>query len=284
MGKHYVPKFYLRGFAPADRFSIFDKIDQRWFYSQPKSVAHEVDLWPDELETFVTESIEEPAKDVIDRLRNKLSVTEPDRYVLARYIAFLWKRVPAGRDRVRGHTPLVAETVRKELNVELDEMAREDKTLVSLVERRRAEINAYIEQIKLEKPTALWHGSLKVESSLNVGEGIAGMTWQVLHTVEPRYLTSDNPVFFFQNDGVGNVTSELTLPLSSTATLIGIRHSRELPLHGMAKEPLVREINRRTVSNATRYIFSERVEPWMNTFLLKSDHKLIRGLFHPSVR
>ncbi|MCE3606571.1 DUF4238 domain-containing protein, partial [Massilia sp. P8910] len=207
MGKHYVPKFYLRGFTQADRFAVFDKEARRWFYSQPKSVANEVDLWPDELEAHVTKNIEEPAKEVIELLRKKAMVTQEERHRLAHYITFLWKRVPAGRKRVRDYTPAVADQVKDELNIALDELVREDGTVVELVEQRRTEIASYIEKIKLERPASIWHGSLTVESEIGVGQGIAGMNWTVLHTSEPRYFASDNPVFFFQNDGVGNVTS-----------------------------------------------------------------------------
>lgn len=281
MGKHYVPKFYLRGFARADRFTVFDKDAQRWFESQPKSVAHEVDLWPDEVETFVTETIEDPAKEVIDLLRNKQSATEEERHRLARYIAFLWKRVPAGRNRVRGHTPAVADQIRDELDAALDAIARNDESSTELVELRRVEIAAYIEKVKLERPASLWHGSLTVEPGLDIVNAIAGMKWRVLHTNGPRYLASDNPVFFFENDGVGNITSELTLPLSSSAALVLIRVTGDFPLHSQATDRQVREINRRTAFNASRYIFAEKVEPWMNAFLLKTNHELTRRTFHP---
>ncbi|MCE3605418.1 hypothetical protein LXA47_17675, partial [Massilia sp. P8910] len=74
---------------------------------------------------------------------------------------------------------------------------------------------------------------------------------------------------------------ELTLPLSSCASLVGIRGAASLPLHSMATDRQVREINRRTASNASRYLFAERVEGWMDTFLLKSKHELTRRAFHP---
>lgn len=280
MGQHYVPKFYLRGFARGDRFFVFDKKLRKWFQSQPKSVANEINLWPDELEVYVTKNIEEPAKNVIEKLRNKLLVNEEERYALARYIAFLWKRVPAGRERVRCHTPLVAESVRQELHATLDAIASEDDTKAELVGRRRGEIDAYIEKIKLERPAWLWHSSLTVDSGLDLGRGIVEMNWRVLHTDEPRYLASDNPVFFFEADGVGNATSELTLALSSTAALVGTHPNQNLPLHCVATESAVREINRRTSSNTSRYVFSEHVEPWMQTFLLKGHHVLTRRAFH----
>jgi hypothetical protein len=65
MGKHYIPQFLLRGFTHEGRLHVFDKAKVQWFRSQPKSVANERDLWPDEVETFITEEVEGPARDAI---------------------------------------------------------------------------------------------------------------------------------------------------------------------------------------------------------------------------
>jgi hypothetical protein len=99
MGKHYIPQYLLRGFTSEGKLFVFDKVDARWFSSQPKSVANEADLWPDEIETYITETVEEPARHAIERLRQKQELSEQDRLSLARYIAFLWKRVPVHRQR-----------------------------------------------------------------------------------------------------------------------------------------------------------------------------------------
>lgn len=264
MGKHYIPQFLLRGFTHEGGLHVFDKARVQWFRSQPKSVANERNLWPDEVETFITEEVEGPARDAIERLRRRESLAEQDRSMLARYIAFLWKRVPAGRDRFLSSIPEVAEAVRREL---IPKLASEDQ---------RIKANAFIDKNIADPPATLWHESMRTEFKRDVEGTIARMSWQILHTNEPSYLASDHPVFFFAADGIGRPTSELTIPFSSRAALICRHAAGNTPLHMDAQPYQVREVNRRTVFNATRFIFAETKERWMTDFVTKA-HTPARG-------
>lgn len=264
MGKHYIPQFLLRGFTHEGALHAFDKARTQWFRSQPKSVANERDLWPDEVETFITEEVEGPARDAIERLRQRESLTEQDRWALARYIAFLWKRVPAGRDRFLNNIPGVAEALRREL---IPKLANEEL---------RIKANAYIDKNIADPSAALWHESMRTEFKRDVEGTIARMSWEILHTKEPRYLSSDHPVFFFSTDGIGRPTSELTIAFSSRAALICRHGGGNIPRHTDAQPRQVREVNKRTVSNATRFIFSETRESWMTDFVEKA-HLPARG-------
>jgi hypothetical protein len=268
MGKHYVPQYLLRGFTHDGKLAVYDKVRAKWFLSQPKSVANEADLWPDDIETFITETVEDPARDAIERLRQKLQLTTQERLALARYIAFLWKRVPAGRERFLNHTPNVAEEIRRDLNSRLAS------------EEQRLKANIYIDKIIQDRPAALWHSSMRTEFKRDVVGAIASMQWTVLHTNDPSYLASDNPVFFFASDGLGRPTSELTIPFSSRATLVGRNSAGNIPLHDNAHPYQIREINRRTVFNATRFIFAEATQPWMASFVTKANAP-VRGVLFP---
>lgn len=268
MGKHYVPKFLLRGFTEEGKLSVYDKVRAQWFSSHPKSVANEADLWPDEIETFITESVEEPARRVIEQLRQKLPLTPQDRTALSRYIAFLWKRVPAGRTRFLNSTPQVAEEIRRDLNARLSS------------EEQRLTANRYIDEIIAEPPLALWQTSMGEEFKRDVEGTISRMDWTVLHTDRTSYLASDNPVFFFAADGIGRPTSEMTIPFSSRAALIGRNAAGNMPLHVNAHPYQVREINRRAVFNATRFIFAQATLPWMMDFVTKT-HAPARGILFP---
>ena len=266
MGKHYIPQFLLRGFTHEGALHVFDRAAAQWFRSQPKSVANERDLWPEEVETFITEEVEGPARDAINRLRRRESLTEQDRSTLARYIAFLWKRVPAGRGRFLSNIPEVAEAVRRDL---IPKLASEDQ---------RIKANAYIDKNIANPPAALWHESMKTEFKLDVEGTIARMDWQIVHTNAPSYLASDHPVFFFAADGIGRPTSELTIPFSSRAALICRHAAGHTPLHIDAQPYQVREVNRRTIFNATRFIFAETKEHWMVDFVKKPHAPVRTGL------
>jgi len=266
MGKHYVPQFFLQGFTRHGRFLVFDKTKTKWFPSQPKSVANEGDLWSDEIETFVTENIENPANHAIEQLRNRLQLSPQDREALARYIAFLWKRVPANREQFNGNIPEVSERIRAELNLTL-------KTA-----NQKAVANAYIDKLIAERPPELWQASIRTGFTRDVPGAITNMQWQVLHTDDQLYLASDNPLFFFRSDGIGQPTSEITLPLGSRSALVGHNRSRGGPLHLDASPCHVKEINRRTVSKAMRFIFAEEQLPWMTPFVEKK-HQPDKGAF-----
>ena len=264
MGKHYVPQFLLRGFTLEGRVHVFDRLTTEWFRSQPKSVANERNLWPDEVETFITEQVEQPAQNSIERLRQRDVLTERDRLALGRYIAFLWKRVPAGRERFLNNLPKVAEALRRDL---IPKLVSKDL---------RMKANAYIDRAIAEPSTAFWHESMKTEFRRDVAGVIAGMSWEILHTNEPSYLSSDHPVFFFSSDGIGHTTSELTIAFSSRAALV-CRYGTVGEFHHKDAQPYqVQEINRRTVHNATRFIFSETADPKVTAFVIDA-HTPARG-------
>ena len=50
MGHHYVPRFYLRGFAHDERIWAYDKESGRHFPTQVKSIANETGMYSDDLE------------------------------------------------------------------------------------------------------------------------------------------------------------------------------------------------------------------------------------------
>lgn len=263
MGKHYIPQFLLSGFTEEGRLFVFDKVRAQWFASQPKSIANEGDLWPDETENFVTENIENPAQHAIEQLRGRHQLTAPDRHALARYIAFLWKRVPANREQFLNALPEVGERIRRDLNQ-------------TLKVEQRVIANKHIDKLIAERPAALWQASIQAGFRRDVPGAIVGMQWQVIHADEPSFFASDNPVFFFRTDGIGRSTSELTLPFSSRAALVGRYALGDRPLHVSAQSSQVKEINRRTVSKATRFVFAQTKQPWMMPFLLKV-HEPARG-------
>lgn len=258
MGKHYIPQFLLGGFTHEGRLHVFDKLITQWFRSQPKSVANERNLWPDEVETFITEQVEQPAQDAIERLRQRESLNERDRLALGRYIAFLWKRVPAGRERFLNSLPEVAEALRRDL---IPRLVSDDL---------RLKANAYIDKAIADRSTVFWHESMKAEFRRDVAGVIARMSWEILHVSEPSYLSSDHPVFFFPTDGIGRVTSELTIAVSSRAALVCRYAAGGSVLHKDAQQYQVHEINRRTVHNATRFIFSEIADPKVRAFLTET--------------
>jgi hypothetical protein len=276
MGHHYLPQFYLRGFADGNTVWVHDRKDRRSFPSQPKAIANENRLYSEELEQHLANEVEEPANSAIKTLRDRQSLTSDQRIALAHYIVSLWKRVPGGRSRVYASVPDIAESVRQELHTQLDAATVLSPELELLAAARKSQVSEIIEKFKEDPPAELWHQNLARESSPGVVEALLSMQWRVLVSEKNEYLTSDNPVFFFQHEGIGRPSSELTLPLSSSVLIWASRQQSSGPFYLPASRPAIRALNRRVVFNSTRYVFSNRSEPWMLPFVCKTDHVLSR--------
>lgn len=276
MGHHYIPKYYLSGFTSGTTIWAHDRLERRSFASQPKSVANETDMYPNGVEEYLGSSVEDPAKNAIEKIRQFQEITELDRKAIARYIVSLWKRVPAGRERVAALIPEVAVSVRNDIHAELTKAALSYPHLADRAEARKVEIDQVIEKYKVDKPSKIWNQSLAKEETEDLHEILLSMNWRFLHTENKQLLTSDNPVFFFRQEGIGAPNSELTLPFSSNVALWANRNPSNTSAYLQAAPAAIRELNRRVVSNATRFVYSAKDERWILPFVCKMEHNLTR--------
>ena len=83
MGHHYLPQFYLRGFADGNTVWVHDRLERRSFPSQPKSIANENKLYSDEIEQHLANDVEDPAKPATEALRNSQALDSNQRSALA---------------------------------------------------------------------------------------------------------------------------------------------------------------------------------------------------------
>lgn len=113
---------------------------------------------------------------------------------------------------------------------------------------------------------------------------ICAMTWRFgVSKGESRYLASDNPLFLFEGRGIGRPESEISFPISSDKILVA---NWESPLRVDCEyvdvgQNFVKELNRRTVQSATRFIFYHRKESWVATLTQKSKLQLNRVIWNP---
>ena len=103
---------------------------------------------------------------------------------------------------------------------------------------------------------------------------LSQMTWRFFTCEKPNaFLTNDNPVFIFKHIGIGNKYSELTFPISSYITLWATwRYIDEG--YFPANNHVIKEINRRTASEATRFIYFSKNRDWVVTLANKKEHPL----------
>ena len=277
MGNHYLPQFYLRGFSRDGALWAHDRKESRSFKSQPKAVANENAMYPPELEQLLANQIEDPAKSAIEAARAHQELSQPQREALARYIAALWRRVPLGRARALSHVPGLVAEVRDELCGGLDAAAGDDPTLLALAREKKAWVAGYLATYENDRGEDLWHLTLGEPASERVIESLLSMRWTFLVDPGRGFITCDNPVFFFEEEGIGSPSSELSLPFSSDVALWATRQGHDpCGRFRNARKEDVRQLNRRSAHNADRFIYTECNQPWMLRFACKGSYTLSR--------
>jgi hypothetical protein len=232
-------------------------------------------MYSEEVESYLANDVEHPALPAIAKVRDRQPLSDGQRTVLAKYIIALWKRVPKARTRVLNLIPRVADEVAQELNAGMQKLVEQDPSLAERAATRRMEIAAAIEREKANPDPTIWERSLRSPTDAHVVGALLSMNWLFLYTGD-QFLTSDNPVFLFEHEGIGKPTSELSFPLSSSVALWATRAPcRNMQYHPVSPSAL-REINRRTVYNAVRFVYARTNEPWILPFTLKREKRLTR--------
>ena len=275
MGHHYLPQHYLLGFAEESKLWGHDVTASRSFPTQVKSIANETEMYTEELERHLANIVEGPAQDAIDRVRRRIRLRDDDRELLANYIIAMWKRVPAGRNRVAGHIPQLAETLRVQIGQQLDAIAAAEPDLAGNAITRKAEVDQIIASYKENPPDYFWHHTLKSGATPRTVQALLSMDWCFLVSPGEHFIACDNPVFFFQSEGIAADQSELSMPLSSEISLWATRANSNRPQYFTTQRSIVLELNRRSAHNAQRFLYTRDKSPWLLDFAQK-PHRLHR--------
>lgn len=279
MGDHYIPRYYLKGFSQNKGSTIYayDKAEQRCFKTQVKSIANEIEFYSPGIENYLANTIEGPANGVLKKIRERSEISPKDKQTLSAYMTCMMKRVPKGKAKLKELAPGVAETVRQEFGSLLDAIAATQPEKNELIQKRRAEIGNIIDTYAKNPPIEIWLSNIPPEKSPRVFAALRSMTWRFLTFDEyPAFLTSDNPVFFFESMGIGNPESEVTFPISSHIVLWATWRPSLKEGYFQTSSQVVKELNRRTCSAATRFVFHTHMEDWVLPLLIKDKWQLNR--------
>lgn len=279
MGDHYVPQYYLSGFSPDGRsIWVYDKVQERKFGTQIKSIANENSFYSPEVENYLANCVEGPANGVLKKIRQKEAITQRDKETLSAYMVCMMKRVPQGRSRVKKFAPSVANRIGAKIDEKLKNATIAEPSRAEFFEKRWAEVQEVLERFSRELPKEIWLTNIPPERSPQTLAALSRMTWRFFVSDRgPSFLTSDNPVFYFTTLGIGRPQSEVTFPISSTIALWATWRQDIDEVHFIpAKESVVKELNRRTASLATRYMFHSKNEPWVLSLLTRATWRLNR--------
>jgi len=279
MGDHYVPRYYLNGFSKdgGKTIWVYDKKDRRKFSTQVKSIANETSFYSPEVEQYLANSVEGPANNVLEKIRERAKITTVDKKILSAYMTCMMKRVPRGKQRLKELAPSVAEKVEADVDKRLNVAASEQPERLEFIEKRRTEIREIIDRFSVEPPKEIWLTSMPPEKSPRILAALSRMTWRFFTFDKyPAFLTSDNPVFYFTSMGIGNPESEVTFPVSSHIALWATWRLDLEEGYFETNTQVVKELTRRTASFATRYAFHSIDVEWVLPILNKGRWQLNR--------
>lgn len=277
MGHHYIPQYYLKGFASPsdDMIWVYEKGGSLKFPANIKKIAQKTNYYSTEVERYLTKEIENPANSVIKKIRDRKQLTQSEKVKLAIYMVVMLKRVPQSKIRMKKMAPAVAQSLQQKWDKKISKSILENPSQTDLFEKGRAEIKAYLEKYLKNIPKDIWLELITPEKTPNIVKVIPQMTWLFLTCEKfPAFLTCDNPVFYFQSIGIGKPESEITFPISSNIVLWATWRSDIQEGYSPIKNQAIKEINRRTATNATRFIYHARDEDWIPRFINKQEHQL----------
>ncbi len=279
---HYVPRLYLKGFA--------DKTDSSfiWVYERGRSYnpghkpgkhnpyrrslrlagaeqdfyAYQTRAGSTDFDTYenLLEQLEKPANQVLAKIRSRQTITKKEKQVFAAYISMLIKRVPRYRDRADEQWPEIVDEFESSAQIlqQLDQheakLTSNDTNQIARIQQLRAQYQRLMLEYRAGIPMDIVLATIIQMGQLP--QVLYGMKWQFL--VAPSgfdYVTSDNPVFYFEQIGLAKEYSELTFPISSEIAL-ATSWSKDVQEGFFPALPLaVMEINQRTISAATKQVY-----------------------------
>lgn len=279
MGHHYLPQYYLKGFTETNDNILwaYEKGTGENFNTQIKSLANITDFYSQDTEQYLANNIEDPANAVLDKIRSRHLINDDDKNTFAEYMAVMWKRVPRAKEDLKKMAPRLADGIAKKLNADLNQIISEKPQKTEFIEKRRKEIDDILSIYATNPPKDIWLENIPPERTPRIVEAIKTMTWSFWEfNQKPVFFTCDNPIFYFTGMGVGKRDSEISFPISSHIVLWATWRV-DLPRKFIkASTQIVKEFNRRTADNASRYIFHSRAENWIEPFIKKGHWKLNR--------
>lgn len=281
MGHHYVPRRYLRAFEVPEKpgfLWMYDKESHRFIMTPIASVAQQRGFYDPETEEKLNVSVEGPAHSALDKLVRDEMLTTDDRRAVATYLAVMIMRVPAQRRRARDMFPSTVDEVVGKWRGMVEELANEPSTDPELVERRRSELEIVRIKFLNEPPDDVVSLMRSPWPSEGLVDAVDSMAWRLLRA--PRnnpFVTSDNPAFHFESLGVGRVQSELSFPLTPSLALLANWQGPRGSIERLNPVPsIVKEINRRAVFGAERFIFSDSCRKWIGVLAASDNRRLAR--------
>lgn len=287
---HILPELYLKGFVinPGEPFIWVYKKGAEYKPGRGKLTnnpfkdsigrqtvrdfyAYPIGQGSRDFETYenLLEKLEKPADRIFKKLRSFNPITANDKQTFCLYLAQMLKRVPAYREKLGSIAAKIA------ADYELpDEAIRRFNWPDTEGTRKKAKSIAWRISQQKEFPTQTHLKTLYSITSSPIIDVLAQMSWRYFTApYDHLFLTGDNPVFFTKRIGLNKLDSEVSFPISRSVCLVA-SNRRYAETFTEASTQIVKELNRRTASSASSYLYSPQCEEWIVSLLNKEQHIL----------
>jgi len=291
---HYIPKFYLEGFIdPHNRpyLWVYEKGNKKIIKATSKDIAVEKHYFSflmldgernsDTLENVMAE-IERNSAPIFKKIIRGQSLSKEDKAYFATFLAFMMIRVPNFRKNIEN---AIGELMKRISMVSASNRRAFEAMIKRYEKDTRKKINMPIEELR--KWVLEGEYDIKANPELALGMALSttrelfpvflGMKWTFVRaTDEYKFLTSDNPLFYcdpthdpnsFYGVGLINKNVEVTFPIFKDLALFASWKDRGTYIQG--KNRLVKDINKRTILAASRFVFSSGKSDDINKLVQK---------------
>lgn len=287
MGKHYVPQYLLRKFESPDKPGFVwqhAKSGSPPILVQIAQAAQEKNFYGPETEKRLTNEVENPANAVMGKIHGDEALSPQDRTDLARYVGTMIRRTPFHRQWAASLTdqvmPKALETTSNAARELVPRIAAQNGHGQEWIAERMAQIEQTIKGYAKKLPNFVVKQRNDPFPSDVIVAALLDMTWRIVRSAGPQFfIISDNPACFFRWEGYGlaGEETEIVLPLSPRLCLHGCRQRAAMDYAYVdATQKIIREINKRIVSQATRFVYAPERPVWLPPLLARSDLGVMR--------
>ena len=234
MGNHYIPRYYLKGFTEtqdSDLIWVFDKDLNKSYQANITNVAQENHFYSPSTESYLSDIIEDPANKVIEKIRSESQYSTEDKWDLAKYMSVLLKRVPNSRE------------LSKKWH---EEITQSHDIIIDALEKKA-------------EHQFIWEKVLPPEMTPDIALVLFMMKWDILvYDNSSIFFTSDNPIYYPANLGLGDPSAEVTFPISTNIALFASWDEKLHDEYRTIDESIALDVNKRTEFSSTRFLYFSR--------------------------
>jgi len=290
---HYIPVFYLKGFIdPYNKPYIwaYEKGNSRIIKATAENLAVKEHYYsfptPDgekDTETFeyMLHAVENTTAPVIRKIKNNESLSDQERADFSLFLGIMMTRVPGYRQKVEKMTADFIRRMNKFmacnpeiLKAEIEKWEEDsgEKMDIPIEDLRKFIID---DEYNIEIKPYFSLGFVRLANDF--APIFFNMKWAFYRATDDyKFVTSDSPLFFtdpthdpnsFYGVGLANKNVEITFPISKDLSLVATWKGIEG--YVQCKNRQVKEITRRTVLSAARFVYASRKSEVLNRLVQK---------------